>query len=467
LAERPVSPPEAETTSPVVSVDQEHEASAASMPEQQAGQEDEAAQEVASAAQEVASAAQEVASAAQEAQAKVSETQEVASGAQAAAASAAQAAAASAAEEVAVSAAKSAQAAEVAQAAQVAQSVAATAAGEMAAAASRRGRRELREKTDAFLSEQMQIALRSMTSNTQVNNRARFVIYFAAAALLAVMVYYLLRFGVYLDPLYTGDRTYPPEVLVAMSLPIMYCIGGACICVALAILIQSRNVRDFSSSLDQVSRLRREGTTSDTRSRALTQVLEETLVNAKQAFSMQLWISRALFVVGVALFLVFLLVLAFFNENRALTGTSVASSIIAFAGAAFFNPEQRIGANLANVTKLEAILGGYTRQASVLEEHLYRMMEHCEEAGKPESANDIVLAGVDKLSDVLDTTVRSISENVETRQQESPRERWLWEQLVTSQNGSSQNSTGLGDTTTGPDVAPQNGSATRAGEAAR
>jgi hypothetical protein len=62
--------------------------------------------------------------------------------------------------------------------------------------------------------------------------------------------------------------------------------------VSLAVTIQSRNVRDFSTSLDQVSRLRREGITTDKRSRALSQVLEETLVKTTQVLGIQPWISR-------------------------------------------------------------------------------------------------------------------------------------------------------------------------------
>jgi uncharacterized protein (DUF486 family) len=395
--------------------------------------------EVASAAQDVASAAQEVATSAAQGAEATQEAQEVASAAQTAAAAAAEAAAASAAEEVAASAAQVSQMATVAQAAEVAEATAAAAARGASATSRRIGRKELREKTDAFLEAQMEIALRSMTRNSYVNNQARLLIYLVAAALLLVAIYFLYRFGTDLN-LSIGFRGYSTSTLIALSMPIIYAIAGACVCVGLATFIQSRNVKDFSNSLDQVSRLRREGTSSDTRSRALTQVLEETLLNAKQAFSMQLWISRALFLVGVLLFISFLLALAFNSENRALTGTSIASSIIAFAGAAFFNPEQRIGANLANVTKLEAILGGYTRQASVLEEYLFRTMDRYEEIGQPESANGMVLVGVDRLSEILDTAVRSISDHVESKQQDSPRERWLWEQLVSTQNGGGSNS---------------------------
>jgi hypothetical protein len=58
----------------------------------------------------------------------------------------------------------------------------------------------------------------------------------------------------------TEDST---ATLIAKSLPVIHELGGTCVCVSLAITIQSRNVRDFSTSLDQVSRLRREGITTD------------------------------------------------------------------------------------------------------------------------------------------------------------------------------------------------------------
>jgi hypothetical protein len=51
--------------------------------------------------------------------------------------------------------------------------------------------------------------------------------------------------------------------------------------VSLAITIQS------------VGRLRREGITTDKRSRALSQVLEETLVNTKQVLGIQPWRSNS------------------------------------------------------------------------------------------------------------------------------------------------------------------------------
>src|SRR5215208_6335471 len=58
----------------------------------------------------------------------------------------------------------------------------------------------------------------------------------------------------------TEDST---ATLIARSLLVIHELGGTCVCVSLAITIQSRNVSDFSTSLAQVSRLRREGITTD------------------------------------------------------------------------------------------------------------------------------------------------------------------------------------------------------------
>jgi hypothetical protein len=58
----------------------------------------------------------------------------------------------------------------------------------------------------------------------------------------------------------TQDST---AALIAKSLPVIHELGGTCVYLSLAITIQSRYVRDFSMSLDQVSRLRREGIITD------------------------------------------------------------------------------------------------------------------------------------------------------------------------------------------------------------
>jgi hypothetical protein len=94
----------------------------------------------------------------------------------------------------------------------------------------------------------------------------------------------------------------------------------------------------------------------------------------------------------------------------------------------------------------------------VLEEYLFRTMEHFEESGQIESANLMVLAGVDRLSQVLDMAVRSITDHVESKQQDSPRERWLWDQLVNAQNGGQPNT----NTNTSGDITSPNNTSPKA-----
>jgi hypothetical protein len=80
-------------------------------------------------------------------------------------------------------------------------------------------------------------------------------------------------------------------------------------------------------------------------------VLEETLVNTNQVLGIQPWISRA-------------------------------------PAQPFFDPNQRIGANLGQRDKAEAIPGGSTRQAEH-PQRLYKMVEHGEERGRPQGIGTV------------------------------------------------------------------------------
>ena len=218
----------------------------------------------------------------------------------------------------------------------------------------------------------------------------------------------------------------------ATSFPFIVAFLSTAMCVSLALLIQGRSGTHFSKSLDQVSRLRREGSSANSRSMALTQILEETLANARQAFAMQLWISRVLFVVGIVL--VFTFILSLLGNNPLVSGGSIGTAVLALGAAALFNPQRQIGSDLANVTQLEAILGGYIRQASLLEEHLYQVMEAHADSGHPEEASEEIMNGVDRLGRVLNAAVKSIDNQVHRADRVSDREAWLL-RMVTGEPG--------------------------------
>jgi hypothetical protein len=285
------------------------------------------------------------------------------------------------------------------------------------------------------LEDQMKVALISLRLNAGINTTARVLFYLIATGLLCLVGWMLYRsfdrfVYVMLDVIGRPGAAEQQvstflQTLLALSLPLAYATIAAGLCIGAAMAIQYRGVKEFVRSLEQVSRLRREG--ADSRTRGLTQILEETLANARQAFSLQLWISRALFLVGISLLVAFFVSLAL--GDTVMSGSSGIGSLAAFVAAAIFNPQKQIGSDLANVTQLEAILGGYIRQASVLEEHLYQVMEQARYAGMPERATQTVKDGVRELTTVLSAAVDSIQDKVEAGDQMSAREQYLFKEL--------------------------------------
>jgi hypothetical protein len=283
------------------------------------------------------------------------------------------------------------------------------------------------EKTSEFLDAQLKAAVISVRQNMMLNTLVRAGFYLVAVALLALLVYLLWSEHAFMN-LRQDSAGEIAASAVSTGFPFLLTLLSVGVCVGLALLIQTRSGSEFVRSLDQVSRLRREGTAANTRSLALTQILEETLANARQAFAMQLWISRVLFLVGISL--VFAFIISLFGNNPWVSGSSIVTSILALGASALLNPQRQIGSDLAIVTQLEAILGGYIRQASMLEEHLYEIMESYAEAGHPEDANPLILGGVDRLAGILKNAVKNIDGQIYGAHRISDREAWLWRQVA-------------------------------------
>jgi hypothetical protein len=280
-------------------------------------------------------------------------------------------------------------------------------------------RKRISDKADRYLERQMDTAVREMGMRARTNTLVQGYFYLVAVGLLAMVVY--MVWAKQADLRFSSDVS--ALSVFRASFPFIVVFLSTALCVSLALLIQGRSGTHFNTSLDQISRLRREGTSANSRSMALTQILEETLANARQAFAMQLWISRVLFVVGI--FLVFGFILSLFGNNPLVSGGSIATAVLALGAAALFNPQRQIGSDLANVTQLEAILGGYIRQASLLEEHLYQVMEAHADSGHPEEASDVIMTGVDRLGKVLNAAVKGIDNQVHGADRISDREAWL------------------------------------------
>lgn len=296
-----------------------------------------------------------------------------------------------------------------------------------------RTQHELREGTTKVLVRQLDAAIMSMRRNLAITTAARAVFYVLAAGLIVIVGYFVaIRFDGFvsavLDARGNPDGRYFWKTLLAIGTPVLIGLVSAGICVALALLIQNRGNTELQRALDHISRMAREGSVAESRSRALTQILEETLLNARQAFTLQLWISRVLF--GVGIILLFTFIGSLFVDNTVFTGGAVLSSVLSFAAAALFNPQRQIGSDLANITQLEAILGGYTRQAALIEDYVVDVISECRDRQRPGEARGTVWEGVEHLTSVLRSAVRAIDDHVQAEDSVSSRERWLMDRLV-------------------------------------
>jgi hypothetical protein len=274
-------------------------------------------------------------------------------------------------------------------------------------------------------------ALLSLRRNLALNTIARGFFYLAAAASLVVAIYFVFaRFDSFVRLILSSQNAVDDRQLwrslIAIGVPIFLALLNIVVCVSVAVFIQNKSSAESAKGIAQASRLMRESPLVPSRSLALTQILEETLANARQAFTIQLWISKFLFSAGIALLFVFVGSL-FFSDIVASSGAAV-TSLLAFVAAALLNPQRQIRTDLATVTQLAAILAAYTRQATVIEEHLYGLMNDPQK--DPLAIGRSVYEGVDKLEAVLRSAMQSISEHVQAPDKASPREAWLWQQLA-------------------------------------
>jgi hypothetical protein len=124
-----------------------------------------------------------------------------------------------------------------------------------------------------------------------------------------------------------GSSEYVLDI-VAITLPVAILMGLAAICIGVGLYVQKRSTREFEHALDGLSRLRREAAIGVPRSRAVINILEETLKNANRAFGLQLWVSRTLFVVGLGLLVAFVGNAIISGEWDRLTATLGAGSAL-------------------------------------------------------------------------------------------------------------------------------------------
>jgi hypothetical protein len=198
--------------------------------------------------------------------------------------------------------------------------------------------------------------------------------------------------------------------IVELTLPAILLVLLAAACIGAALMIQTRGIDDFEAGLDGISRLRREVDVGVSRSRTSIHALEEFLGNAKRAFNLQLWLSRTLFVVCIALFGLAVANGIVSGVDWATVALSAGSVLTLLLGTASGLPT-KVGLHLADATQVQTIVVAATRRINVLEEHLYKLIEANRQ--QPEVIAGALTAGANEIGKVAHEAVAEIQRYAE------------------------------------------------------
>lgn len=243
----------------------------------------------------------------------------------------------------------------------------------------------------------------------------RVALYGAAGLILVRLIYYVFSHA---DPMASelleattqDDLEHWWQTLGSVTWPIILLLIIAALCVALGLYVHNRGSRDFERGQEGVSRLRRDAT-GVPRARALTQVLEESVTNARRAFNLQLWLSRSLFIFGVALLLAFVGNALVKQDLTLLSGIFGIGAVGTLISAGVAKPGHRVGAHLADITQLQLVTIAAMRQIGILEEHIYQVLQAARD--DPATADAMVTSAVDKMTMIAECALAKIQQYAE------------------------------------------------------
>jgi type IV secretory pathway TrbD component len=207
------------------------------------------------------------------------------------------------------------------------------------------------------------------------------------------------------------DFTLIGKSAAAVTWPVAILVGLAAFCIILGLFIQRRSNAEFERGQEVVGRLRRDSV-GVPRARALSNVLEETLLNSKRAFTVQIWLSRTLFLSGIVLLGAFVLN-GIAKGDAFMTTAFGLGSLGAIASAAVLNAGGKVGTHLADVTQLQMIVIGSMRQVGLLEEHVYHLLEA--KRASPEEATGAVTNSVNQLATIYEAAISRIQKYAEPK----------------------------------------------------
>lgn len=199
------------------------------------------------------------------------------------------------------------------------------------------------------------------------------------------------------------------EELLGLLLPVALFVLLAMLAAAAAFMSHARGLEESYRTLEALNRLEREGEVAVS-ARGLIFAFEEKLMNARRAFTLQLWLGRTMFLVCMGL-LVATLISALAHNEAAAVATGAGSLFAALLGVTKRVPHN-VGRHLADVVQIQSIITGCDRQISLLESTALTVLK----TGAPTDATyAFVLEAQGRMDEVVDRAVQRIEEYADPR----------------------------------------------------
>jgi hypothetical protein len=205
-----------------------------------------------------------------------------------------------------------------------------------------------------------------------------------------------------------AGRHYSVAEVFAVTMPfVMFVLLGLFAAMA-AYTAHARFLDETCRTLETVNRIRREGEVAVS-ARGLIFAFEEKLTNARRAFTLQLWLGRTLFLVGLGLLCV-TVVSAIIGGHELVTAAAGAGSFAtALLGVTKRVPEN-VGQQLADVVQIQSIVTGCDRQISLLESAAFAALKDTDPGGK---GQQFALHARSQIDEVVDRAVKRIEDYTE------------------------------------------------------
>jgi hypothetical protein len=205
-----------------------------------------------------------------------------------------------------------------------------------------------------------------------------------------------------------AGRDYSLAEVFARTTPFVLFVLLGLFAAMAAYTAHARFLDEAGRTLETVNRIRREGEVAVS-ARGLIFAFEEKLTNARRAFTLQLWLGRTLFLVGLGL-LVVTVINAMIHGDALLTGAAGAGSFATALLGVTRHVPQNVGQQLADVIQIQSIITGCDRQISLLESAAFAALKDAVPGG---AGQTFALEAQSRIDDVVEHAVRQIEEFTE------------------------------------------------------